>query len=452
MVILFSGGALARENSGEADPERKKLVYVMEIRNDIDPRMNRRTDLALQEAKDLNVDLVIIDMNTYGGAVYDANDIRSNILNFEKPVYVFVNDNAASAGALISIACDSIYMAPGASIGAATVVTADGQAAPDKYQSYMRSIMRSTAEANGRDPQIAEAMVDENIEIDSITRKGEVITFSTSEAIKYGFCEGEVHSIEELISLTGLEEYEIVNQELSAAENIIAFFINPIVSGILILIILGGLYFELQTPGVGFPLMASVIALALYLTPYYLNGLAANWEIIVFFLGLGLLALELLVIPGFGIAGVSGIIMSVGALVLMMVNNDIFDFTFVAAGELFNAVVTTLVGLTGAVIVMFIGGVRLTNSRFFKRVALQGTMSREEGYTSSFRTETLVGKTGVSYTVLRPSGKVMIDGEIYDAFTRGDYIGQHKEVVVIEDTGASLRVKQVEKENEEPAK
>ena len=130
-VILISGGLLAQENSGGADPERKKLIYVMEIRNDIDPRMNRRTDLALQEAKDLNADLVIIDMNTYGGAVYDANDIRSGILNFEKPVYVFVNDNAASAGALISIACDSIYMAPGASIGAATVVTADGQAAPE---------------------------------------------------------------------------------------------------------------------------------------------------------------------------------------------------------------------------------------------------------------------------------------------------------------------------------
>src|SRR5690606_32850039 len=125
-----------------------------------------------------------------------------------------INKDAASAGALISIACDSIYMAPGASIGAATVVMGGtGEAAPDKYQSYMRSIMRSTAEANGRDPRIAEGMVDESIEIDSITRAGEVITFSTSEAIKFGYCEAEVRSIEDILERNQIEDYEIVNYE-----------------------------------------------------------------------------------------------------------------------------------------------------------------------------------------------------------------------------------------------
>ena len=134
-------------------------------------------------------------MDTYGGALTDADEIRTAILNYERPIYAFINKDAASAGALISIACDSIFMSTGSSIGAATVVTGEGEAAPDKYQSYMRSIMRSTAEAKGRNPEIAEAMVDEEIRLDSLIKDGKVLTFSVSEAIEYGFCEAEVEGI-----------------------------------------------------------------------------------------------------------------------------------------------------------------------------------------------------------------------------------------------------------------
>ena len=156
-------------------------------------------------------------------------------------------------------------MSSGASIGAATVVTGDGTQAPDKYQSYMRSIMRSTAEAKGRDPKIAEAMVDEDIEVDSISMEGKVITFSTKEAIKYGFCDAELNSVVEIMERQGIEDYEITKFELGSTEDIISFFLNPVVSSILILLILGGLYFELQTPGIGFPIIASITALILYL-------------------------------------------------------------------------------------------------------------------------------------------------------------------------------------------
>ena len=161
-------------------------------------------------------------MDTYGGAVNDADDIRTRILDFEIPIYVWINKDAASAGALISIACDSIYMSSGASIGAATVVTGDGTQAPDKYQSYMRSIMRSTAEAKGRDPKIAEAMVDEDIEVDSISMEGKVITFSTKEAIKYGFCDAELNSVVEIMERQGIEDYEITKFELGSTEDILS--------------------------------------------------------------------------------------------------------------------------------------------------------------------------------------------------------------------------------------
>ena len=249
-------------------------------------------------------------MDTYGGAVNDADDIRTRILDYKKPIYVWINKDAASAGALISIACDSIYMSSGASIGAATVVTGDGEQAPDKYQSYMRSIMRSTAEAKGRDPKIAEGMVDEDLQVDSVSQEGKVITFSTSEAIKYGFCDAELNSVEEILKRQNINEYEISNFQLSSSENIISLFLNPFVSGILLLLIFGGLYFELQTPGVGFPIIASITALLLYLIPYYLNGVAENWEIVLLFLGIILIAVEVFVIPGFGVFGILGLFLS----------------------------------------------------------------------------------------------------------------------------------------------
>ncbi len=418
-------------------------VMTMKIDQEIDPRMNRYTELALDNADEIGADIVIIEMDTYGGALNDADDIRTRILNYEKPVYVWINKDAASAGALISIACDSIYMARGASIGAATVVTADGAAAPDKYQSYMRSIMRSTAEAQGRDPKIAEAMVDENLEVDTISSKGEVITFSTSEAITYGFCEAQLNSIEEILERQQITNYEIETFELSSTEKVISIFLNPFISGILILIIIGGIYFELQTPGLGFPIVASIIAVILYFVPYYLNGLAENWEIIVFFVGIVLLAAEIFVIPGFGIAGIAGLIFTIGSLVLVMLNNDTFDFSFVEADDLFIAISTTMAGLLGAIVVMFIGGVRLTNSDFFKRIALQDTQDRNQGYTSNFKTESFIGKRGKTYTVLRPSGKIIIDDDIYDAYTRGNYIDKDVEVEVVAEDGTSLKVKEV---------
>jgi membrane-bound serine protease (ClpP class) len=424
----------------------QEKVVTMKIDNVIDPRMNRYTELALDYAEEMEADILIIEMDTYGGAVNDADDIRTRILEFEIPVWVFINKDAASAGALISIACDSIYMAPGSSIGAATVVVQDGSAAPDKYQSYMRSIMRSTAEANNRNPNIAEAMVDEDIEIDSVTRAGEVVTLSTSEAIKYGFCEAEVTSIKEILERNGIENYEIFEFELSTAEKIIRFFLNPIISGILILIIIGGIYFELQTPGVGFPLLAALMAVTLYFIPYYLNGLAENWEIIMFFLGVALIALEIFVIPGFGIAGITGLVLTMGSLILVMLNNDILDFSFVKSSEIFRATATILAGMFGSILIMFFGGVRLTNTRFFKRIALQAVQDRAEGYTASFKEESVIGKTGIAYTVLRPSGKVLIDDVLYDAYTRGDYIEKNDRIRVINEEGTSLKVRKIDED------
>lgn len=431
-LLLFTAPAVLSQTT---------RVMVMEIKDNIDPRMKRYVDLAIGHANSTEADIVIIEMDTYGGILTDAKEIVDAIMRFEKPIWVFINADAASAGALISIACDSIYMAPGATIGAATVVESTGQKAPDKYQSYMRSIMRSTAEEKGRDPRIAEGMVDEQLDLDSISPPGQVITFSTTEAIQYGYCEAKVNSIEEILERNGVADYDLYRFNLSRTEKIIAFFLNPFISGILILVIIGGIYFELQTPGVGFPGFAALVALVLYLVPYYLNGLAANWEIIALFVGIALLALEIFVLPGFGIAGIAGISLMVMSMILIMLNNDWFDFGLVPTSSIIYATAATLGGIAGGIALLFVGGSRLTQSRYFQRVALTDTQERAQGYTSSFISEPMKGKVGKAYTVLRPSGKVMIDDQIYDAYTRGDYIDKDTEIIVVNDEGTSLQVR-----------
>lgn len=431
LVIWVVSGVLAQEQT----------VMVMEIKSEIDPRTNRYVELAIDHAKKINADIVIIEMDTYGGILTDAKEIVDRLMQYKKPVWVFINSDAASAGALISIACDSIYMSPGASIGAATVVTGTGEKAPDKYQSYMRAIMRATAEENGRDPRIAEAMVDEDIAIDSVTEAGQIVTFSTTEAIKFGFCEAKVESIEEILKRNNIENYRLERFELKASDKVIAFFLNPFISGLLILIIIGGIYFELQTPGVGFPLLAAGVALILYLVPYYLNGLAENWEIIALFSGLALIAVEIFVLPGFGVAGIAGISLTVMSLILIMINNDAFNFDFVPANELLYAVAATFGGILGGIILLFVGGSRLHETRFFKRVALTDTQEREKGFTVSAAAQSMKDKTGIAHTVLRPGGKVMIEGQLYDAYTRGEYIEKGDAIVVLDDETTSLRVK-----------
>ncbi|MCA6380929.1 MAG: nodulation protein NfeD [Cytophagales bacterium] len=420
----------------------KSKVMVMEIKDEIDPRMLRYVKLALENAEKIKADYVVIDMDTYGGVLTDAKEIVDLIMDFKKPVWVYVNSDAASAGALISIACDSIYMSPGATIGAATVVEgAGGQAAPDKYQAYMRGIMRSTAEKNGRDPRIAEGMVDERIVIDSIKQEGRVITFTTKEALKYGFCEAQVETIQEILKRNKVTNYELEIFKLGTTEKIIAFVINPFISGILILIILGGIYFELQTPGIGFPLFASVTALILYLVPYYLNGLAEYWEIIALFVGILLLMAEVFVIPGFGVAGIAGIILTVMSLVLIMLNNDFFNFEFVPMGDIIRATFAAIGGISGGMLLLFFGGARLTETKAFQRMALTDQQESSQGFSVNTSTIDMLGKKGISHTVLRPSGKVFIDEIVYDAFTRGEYVEKGESIEVVGIEGVTLRVK-----------
>lgn len=441
-VLLLSLPQISLSFQQDTLSTAKQKVYTFKIDDNIDPRMNRKVRLALEDAQKQDADMIIIEMDTYGGAVDDADDIRTMILESETPIHVWINKDAASAGALISIACDSIYMAPGASIGAATVVMGGGgEAAPDKYQSYMRSMMRSTAEAKGRDPKIAEAMVDQNLEIEGISEKGSVITFSVSEAIENGFCEGEIDSITEVVEKQGVENFEILEYSESGVEKVIAIFLNPAVSGFLILVIFAGIYFEIQTPGVGFPLAASLTAMILYFIPYYLTGLAQNWEIAVFVVGCILLLVEIFVIPGFGIFGILGIVGILTGLTLGMIPNDAFDFTFVPSGDLFVALLTVILAAIAAISLIFVFAPKVNQWKAFSSISLATTQQRTDGYTSTSYADSLLDKEGITHTRLMPSGKIIIEDEVYDAYSRGEFIDKGEKIKVISTEGTSLKVK-----------
>jgi len=448
LVVLFAN----------ARDESEKLVYKLNIKQEITKATWRQTKQAFEAADTLGADVFLIHMNTYGGTVLDADSIRTKILQSQIPVYVFIDNNAASAGALIAIASDSIYMRPGGSIGAVTVVNQTGEAMPDKYQSYMRSTMRSTAEAHGkdtiisgndtiykwrRDPKIAEAMVDQSVYVEGISDTGKVLTFTPIEAMENGFCEGTAENVQEVLGKVGIENYTIVEYEPSWIEKIIGWLVHPIVSGLLIMAIIGGIYFEMQSPGIGFPLGIAILAAVAYFAPLYLEGLAANWEIVVFLIGVILVAIEIFVIPGFGIAGILGVLFMFVGLVLSLIDNINFDFEYVEMSGVGVAVMTVVVGIFGGFIISLYLGNKLFTAKSgpFKNLSLKTVQDVNEGYVSvDSSLLNLKGKKGRTQTVLRPSGKVIIEGDIFDAVAENGLIDKDEVVIVTKVEATQLYV------------
>ncbi len=420
---------------------KEPLFYVIEIKEEINASSAKRLSKGISEARELKADWVIIHLNTYGGAVDAADSMRTALLNLDIPTVAFIDNQAISAGALISIACDSIYMRPGASIGAATVVNQTGEPLPDKYQSFMRAMMRSTAEVKGRDPKIAEAMVDPTLSVPGVIDSTKVISFTPDEAMANGYCEGLVANLNGVITLLSeSENYNLIIQKLSFSDRILLFFLLPFVQGLLLMVIIGGIYFELQSPGIGFPSAASLIAAVLYFSPLYIEGLAEHWEIIIFAIGLLLILAEVFVIPGFGIAGVSGIILMITGLAFAMVDNSLFyydgNFDFIILIKPLSIVLLSM--FLALVSSIYLAGKLFKNS-YLPGIALSTTLKESDGFVISNRTSgNLDGKTGVVKTEMRPSGKIEIEGVWYEATMIYGTASKGDEVVVSRTEGGRL--------------
>ena len=438
----------------------KPLIYKINIKKNISSTTWVYLQNGLHKAKEKEADFVMLHINTYGGGVMEADSMRTAILNSPIPVIAFIDNNAASAGALISIACDSIYMRSSGSIGAATVVSGEGMQAPDKYQSYMRGIMRATAESQGRDtlihgsdtvliwkrdPKIAEAMVDDRVVIPGLVDSTQVLTLTANQAVDYNYCNGIAENIDEIAHrYLQLSDYTIETYNATFYDEIKGFLTNGIVQAFLIMIIVGGIYFEIKTPGLGLPTAMAITASILYFTPLYLQGYAQSWEVLIFVVGLILIVFEIFVVPGFGFTGISGIFLVVAGLFLALIGNVNFDFQGIPPYQFNQAVLTLIAGLGfGVGSIIYISS-RIGKKGVFRKVALQAD---QEGYYSvPMEPDALVGKTGVAATVLRPSGKVIVDGEYYDAVSDKGFIDKGDEVVVRRYGSFQLYVVKVQKE------
>ena len=388
------------------------VFYRIRLNQDVDPSSQRLVTLGLEKAAQAQADYVMLDLNTYGGAVNAADSIRAAILRCEIPVVAYINMQAASAGALISIACDSIYMKTGSSIGAATVVDQTGKVMPDKYQSFMRGMMRSTAQANGRDPHIAESMTD----------TADVLSMTPVEAMEVGYCEGICESEYEVAQkVVGDGTFIIKNMEddMTWLDKVIQFLLNPLLQSIFMMMIIGGIFVEIRTPGIGLPLLTAIAGALLYFAPGYLGHLVSYWEILLFVVGLVLIAMEIFVIPGFGVCGVTGIIAVVASLAFAMVDNiELFHWDGSLNLEpllmpLGIVIISASAAIFGSVWLVK----KLYDTRSFDHIALRQEMKADEGFTGVVTgLEALVGETVTVFTDLRPSGKVITkDGRIYEA-------------------------------------
>lgn len=442
--------------SAFAEDTEKPIIYKIDIRKDIDNTTFLYLRNGLNEANELGAKAIVLNMNTYGGLVDVADSMRTAILYNPIPVYVFINNNAASAGALISIACKKIFMRKGASIGAATVVNQMGEAMPDKYQSYMRATIRATAEAHGkdtiingndttykwkRDPLIAEAMVDERVIIPNLIDSTKVLTFTAEEAMKWNYCEAIAESIDEVIRVQlGFDEYQLVSYEPTWVDDTKGFLMNPILQSLLILVIIGGIYFEMQQPGLGLPSLLAILAAILYFAPLYIVGLAANWEILLFVLGIILVLLEIFVIPGTGIAGIIGGLFIIVGLTLSLLENVNFDFEGVASDDALKAFLTVGSGLVfGTFLTIWLSS-RIGHKGVFRQLALNTDVDQT---LVSEEIKSLIGLDGIAATVLRPSGKVEINDELYDGVSDIGFIDKGEKVRVVRYENAQVYVEKI---------
>ncbi len=422
--------------------EENKRVYVIDISGDIDLGLAPYVQRVFKEAENNNVSAIILKVNTFGGRVDAATQIRDAIINTKILTIAFVNKRAISAGALITISAKKIVMSSGSTIGASTVVDQSGTKASEKYQSYMRSEMRSTAEKNGRRPDIAEAMVDEKIvikdfpELDDSTK---LLTLTTEEAIKVGYCDFVANDISEILEHFDLKNAKLIYSETNWAENLVRFLSNPIISGILIMLGIIGLLTEIKTPGWGVAGTIGLISLALFFGTGYILQLANVWEILVFLIGLGLLLVEIFLVPGFGFVGILGIILMIGSIFFSLIG----DFPVVSENEISNALIQLAASLIASIVFLFLLWKFLPGIPAWGRLILSTSENQSEGFISNPGFTDLVGKRGKALSQLRPAGIALIENKRYDVITEGEFISRDDTVEVIQVIGSKIIVKKV---------
>jgi len=422
------------------DAEARTVVVEIPIQGTIEMGLAPFVQRAVEEAERENADAILCRLDTFGGRIDAAVRIRDTLLQCELPTVVWVDGRAISAGALITLAAETVVLNEGASIGAAQPVhISPGGSEPtgEKVVSYFRGEMRATAEARGRDARIAEAMVDADIEIEGVSEAGKLLTLTSQEALELKIADHVVSGRRELREVLGWEDAEIRSVEPNWSELLVRFLTHPIMAGLLLSI--GGLalLLELRTPGLGIPGLIGVIALALYFGSHYLVHLAGNVELLLFLGGLLLIVLEVFVIPGFGAAGILGGLMLAAGLLLSRVapHGGMGDI-----GRALGLLITSFFGT----LVLFVLLLRyLPQVRWMGHIVLSDSQQHSAGFhADQHEGRFSPGMIGHCMTDLRPAGTMEIEGKRVDVITAGEYIDEGARVRIVEIKGNRVVVEE----------
>ena len=415
-------------------------VYRITVTGTIELGLAPYVRRGVREANEAGALAVVLDIDTFGGRVDAAQQIVTAVGESEIPVYAFVRHNAWSAGAMIALAADSIFMTPGSSIGAATPVGGAGEKQPEKIVSAMRAEFRALAERRGLDPRIAESMVDESIEIEGVIEAGKLLTLTGQEAIELGVAAGEVDDLDALLALLNLEGAGLETVSVNWAEGLVRFLSNPIVAPILLSIGTLGIIIEIKTPSFGLAGLTGLLALGAFFGSHLIVGLAGMEEIILLGAGLIALGIEVFVVPGFGIAGIVAILCITTATFMALIG-ALPTWSEVARA---SGIMIVAAGIVAGVVFAVVKN--LPSSGRWRGIFLRDTTDRAAGYIAEPVRADLIDAEGIAVTDLRPSGTARFGDERLDVVSDTGYVSKGTRVRVIRSEGYRHIVEPVEDE------
>ncbi|MBS4022757.1 MAG: nodulation protein NfeD [Dethiobacter sp.] len=429
ILMLLSLGCLPGLAAAPAAASDNSPVYVIAIDGPVEKGLSSYLGRAFREAERNGAAAIIFELNTYGGMIDAAGDISDLIQNSTVPVYAYVRYRAISAGAYLALSSDALYMAPGSNIGAAEPRSLLGgdEVIDEKTISIWESEMKSMAERQGKDPQVAAAMVRKEIAIPGVVEEGQLLTLTAAEALNIGFADGIYSNNSQLLAELGLSDSPVLTVGTSPAEDLARTLTHPALATLLITIGIAALVIEVMTAGFGVAGIISILSFALFFGAHTIAGLAGREVVFLFALGLIFLLVEAF-IPNFGIIGLTGI----GLIVVSVVTSA------ATTGE---GIQMLLVSIFGAAVIIALSYRYLRKSGLWSQIVLQYAETKEQGYVGPGDATHLVGQIGVTLTPLRPAGVAEIEGKRVDVVSEGGFIAKDSEVKVVSTEGTRIVVR-----------
>ncbi len=424
IILSFSNFAVYAENA--------KNVYIIPIKGEINPAVTQFVKSSIKKAEaDPSSVAILFEIDTLGGMIHEATQIRDAIMKTPLHTISFVNNRAESAGVLIAIASEDLVMNQGSTIGSAETIPYT-----EKNISYWKSELRATAEQRGRDPRLVEAMADRRIEIpdpnqqgEFIVKEGELLNLTTKEAEKLGFIDGVFRHFKDIFNFFDIQYTEIISIQQDFKIKIAQWATSSFILPVLLAAGFIGLIVELFTPGFGIGGTISLIAFSIFFGGSILAGNAGITVILIFMTGVLLLCIEAIV-PGFGAPGIGGVLCIIVSIILA--SNSI-------ALGIFSLLIAFILTIIAAVLLLKYA----PRNKYFDKIILRTSLKKDQGYVPTASKDDLLGLEGTAITPLRPAGIIEVNDEKIDAITEGDFIDIHARIKIVKIEGRKIVVKKI---------